>query len=155
MSCKCLMTAAVAGLLLTTSATAGSSSLDFTFSKVVQNTKTDPSHIWSIDDFTPPPGGAVSIYEYALDTPDGRWIASQIWNENCASSTCPTRLVFVDKSGTRTLRLEGDMQQIIPPGSEIAKLPQTSAFAAHPFKLSNDLNTLYSGDAQFRIPGRK
>jgi hypothetical protein len=155
MFCKCLMTAAVAGVFLTTPATAASNSLDFTFSKAIQNANSDPDKIWSGDDFTPSPNGSVSIYEYALDTPDGRWVASQIWNENCASSTCPTRLVFIDKSGAKILRLEGDMQQIIPPGSDIAKLPQTAAFAAHPFKLSKDLSTLYSGDVQFRIPGRK
>lgn len=152
---KSLTAIALAGLLFAGPAAAASNALPFSFSQVTKDAKSDPNGIWSSDDFTPPPGGSVSIYTYSLNAPDGRWIASQIWNENCGSSTCPTRLVFIDKNGVRTLRLEADMQQVIPPGSALADLPQTAEFAKHPFKLAGDAHALIAGDNQFKIPPRK
>jgi hypothetical protein len=55
----------------------------------------------------------------------------------------------------KTLRVEADMQQVIPPGSDLANLPQTADFAKRPFKLSGDAHSLLAGDNQFKIPAGK
>lgn len=128
----------------------------FTFKTAYRNVTADPDGIWSGDALA---GGNVSIFEYELRAGGGDLLISQIWNEECASSTCPTRLVRRGAGGANTVLVDDMMHQVIPPNDpRFANLPKTgpqAEFARHPFQLSADGKTLLNGDFTFELDGAK
>lgn len=133
-------------------APAHAAEIGFAFKTAYRNVSADPDRIWTDEAFS---SGKVSIFEYELSTPSGKLLVSQIWNDDCASSTCPTRLARIDASGRATVLVDDLMHQVIPPNDPrfaglSASGPQ-AAFAAHPFQLSADGKTLMNGDFKFAI----
>lgn len=145
---------AISGLLVTNPAAAADAS--FAFKTAYRNVTADPEGIWSGDALS---GGNVSIFEYELRTGAGDLLISQIWNEECASSTCPTRLVRRGAGGANTVLVDDMMRQVIPPNDpRFANLPKTgpqAEFAESPFRLSADGKTLLNGDFKFQLDGAR
>jgi hypothetical protein len=114
----------------------------FTFSGSTVATTSDPQGIWKPNELSSYQGGPVKIFNYVLKAGDKTYIASQIWNDDCDMSTCPTRLVL-ETPGTspQVLSTESE-QQIIPPNDPKFEATQGLPFAKHPFYLSNDGKSL-------------
>jgi hypothetical protein len=131
----------------------------FAYKASYWNVTKDPDNIWTGAALALNPKGTVTIHEYQLQTAQGEWLISQIWNEDCSSGTCPTRLVQVGPGGHRVIRVDDMMHQIVPPDdSRFAGTLTTKAqaeFAQHPFALSDDGKTLLNGDYKFDIAGGK
>jgi len=131
----------------------------FAYKTSFRNVTKDPDSIWSGQDLAPTSKGTVTIHEYELKTARGDWLVSQIWNADCSTGTCLTRLVQVDGNGGRKILVEEMMHQIIPPdGSRFAGATtskEQAAFAQHPFLLSADGKTLINGDFRFPIAGAR
>ncbi len=129
----------------------------FVYKTSYRNVAKDPDNIWIGDALAPNPKGTVSIHEYQLHTARGDWLISQIWNEDCSSGTCPTRLVEIRPDGHRVILVDDMMHQIVPPNDpRYAGTSATKAqteFAQHPFLLSDDGETLLNGDYKFEIAG--
>jgi hypothetical protein len=125
---------------------------DFVFKAAYRNVNTDPDEIWFGDALA---SGNVSIFEYRLRGRGGDLVVSQIWNDDCSSNTCPTRLVRLDTSGRRNILLDDMMRQVIPPNDpNFAGLPKSgpqAEYAQHPFRLSADGETLLNGDFKFKL----
>lgn len=118
----------------------------FSYLKSYRDVKTDPDNIWSGDDLAPRNNGTVSIFEYQLKTNGGTYLISQIWNDNCSISVCPTRLVKIDDGGSKKVLVDDMMHQVIPKDDtkfrELSSNPKISKFADTPFVLSRDGKTL-------------
>lgn len=135
-------------------APAQSADAAFTLKSALRNVKSDPSGIWSgaaLD------GEKISIFEYQLSHAGGNFLVSQIWNDECAPATCPTKLLRLHRDGRRTVLIEDMMRQIIPPQNMApgAAVPRISAqnYAHHPFRLSADGKRLINGDFSFDLSG--
>jgi len=131
--------------------------ISFTYKTSFRNVTRDPDNIWSGQDLAPTSKGTVTIHEYELRTARGDWLVSQIWNADCSSGTCPTRLVQVDGNSGPKILVDDMMHQIIPPddprlASAVQPKEQT-AYAQHPFLLSADGKTLINGEFRFPIGG--
>ncbi|MBN9499666.1 MAG: hypothetical protein J0H39_23180 [Alphaproteobacteria bacterium] len=129
----------------------------FAYKTSYRNVTKDPDNIWTGDALAPNPKGTVTIHEYQLRTSQGDWLISQIWNEDCSSGTCPTRLVQIGPDGHRAILVDDMMHQIVPLNDpRYAGAPATKAqteFAEHPFLLSDDGKTLLNGDYKFQLAG--
>lgn len=150
-----LPTAIAIGCLLV-GASAMAADADFTFKAAYRDVSADPDGIWTGDALS---GGKVSIFAYELRTGAGDLMISQIWNDECASSTCPTRLVRRGFGGVNTVLVDDMMQQVIPPNdprfANLSKTGPQAEFAKHPFRLSEDGRTLLNGDFKFVLDGAK
>lgn len=147
----------LAGLILVSPSSAAE--INFAYKTSYRNIAKDPDGIWTGNDLAIGPKGTVTIHEYALRTPKGELIVSQIWNEDCSSGACPTRLVRVGADGRRTVLVTDLMHQIVPPDdprfADLAANKTLTQFAQHPFSLSEDGMTLVNGDYKFPIAGAK
>lgn len=147
----------LAGLILASPSSAAE--MSFAYKNSYRNVAKDPDGIWTGNDLAIGPKGTVTIHEFVLRTPKGELIVSQIWNEDCSSGTCPTRLVRVDSDGRRTVLVADLMHQIVPPDdprfADLAANKTLTQFAQHPFALSEDGMTLVNGDYKFAITGAK
>jgi hypothetical protein len=127
----------------------------FTYKTTYRNVKNDPDRIWTGDALAAGGVGAVTIHEYEMRTTRGDLLVSQIWNEDCSSSTCPTRLVRIGPGTKRTVLVDDMMHQVIPPNDPrfagLSKTGPVAAFAQHPFLLSADGKTLLNGDFKFEL----
>jgi hypothetical protein len=129
----------------------------FAYKTSYRDVTKDPDNVWTGDALAPNPKGTVTIHEYELRTGQADWLISQIWNEDCSSGTCPTRLVEIRPDGHRVTLVDDMMHQIVPPNDPryagtLATKAQTE-FAQHPFLLSDDGKTLLNGDYKFQISG--
>jgi len=133
--------------------------MNFAYKTSYRNVEKDPDGIWTGNDLAIGPKGTVTIHEYVLRTPKGELIISQIWNEDCSSGTCPTRLVRIGADGRRTVLVSDLMHQIVPPDdprfADLAANKSLTQFAQHPFVLSDDGMTLVNGDYKFATTGAK
>ena len=133
--------------------------IPFTYKTSFRNVTKDPDNIWSGQDLAPTNKGTVTIHEYQLNTARGDWLVSQIWNADCSTGACPTRLVQLDRDGGREILVEEMMHQIIPPDDPrfagVLTSKEQAAFAQHPFLLSPDGKTLINGDYRFPIAGAR
>lgn len=124
----------------------------FVYKTTYRHAKADPDGIWSSDALG---GGTATIHEYELRSPQGDFLVSQIWNDDCSSSTCPTRLVRVGPGTRRAVLVDDMMHQIIPPNDPrfagLSKSGPQAAYAQHPFRLSADGKTLRNGDLAFDV----
>jgi hypothetical protein len=131
----------------------------FAYKTSYRNVTKDPDNIWTGAVLAPNPKGTVTIHEYQLQTQKGEWLISQIWNEDCSSETCPTRLVQIGLDGHRVILVDDMMHQIVPPNDPrftgMSMTKAQAAFAQHPFLLSDDGKTLLNGDYKFQIAGGK
>ncbi|MBD3849131.1 hypothetical protein IED13_25815 [Bosea sp. SSUT16] len=131
----------------------------FSYKTSYRNVTSDPDKIWTGDTLAPNPKGTVTIHEYQLRTPDGEWLISQIWNDDCSSGTCPTRLVRIAASGERRVVVDDMMHQIVPPDdprfADLSSNKKTEEFARRPFALSDNGKTLVNGDFKFGVDGDK
>jgi hypothetical protein len=129
----------------------------FVYKTSYRNVAKDPDNIWIGDALAPNPKGTVSIHEYQLHAARGDWLISQIWNEDCSSGTCPTRLVRIGSDGRRVILVDDMMHQIVPPNdprfSDSSATKAQTEFAQHPFLLSDNGKTLLNGDYKFEIAG--
>ena len=141
---------------LAVSAPANAADTAFTYKTSYRNVAKDPDGVWTSDVLSPGPAG-VTIHEYALKTPQGGWLVSQIWNADCDATSCPTRLVRVTPDGRKTVIVDDTMHQVIPPDDPrfAAVAKSAAAFAATPFQLSPDGKILVNGDFKFEIGGGK
>lgn len=152
-----LILAVAAGLVLgmPTSAAPTASTDAFTFERTARNVTADPDGIWTGHDLAPNGQGTVTIHEYRLATSRGAWLVSQIWNADCSSDTCPTRLVWIAADGRRKVVADDMMHQVVPPGDpRFAGAPGSkaeAAYAEHPFRLGPDGTTLINGDFTFPL----
>ncbi|QND69589.1 hypothetical protein HB777_39040 (plasmid) [Mesorhizobium loti] len=141
--------------------TAPAKAADATFAYKIsyRNIAKDPDGIWAGPALSPSPTGTVTIHEYTLKSAQGDWLISQIWNADCGSATCPTRLVRTSTDGKKTVVVDDMMHQVIPPDDpRFAALPKSdaqAAFAWAPFHLSSDGKELLNGDFRFEIGGEK
>lgn len=126
----------------------------FTFKAAQRNIRSDATGIWTGAALE---GENISIFEYQLRDARGDFLVSQIWNDQCSSSTCPTKLVRVHGDGRRTILIEDMMRQIIPPQNNTADAVTGRAasqdYARHPFRLSADGKRLINGDFSFDFGG--
>lgn len=149
-----------AALLLAAAATSPSAAADtaFAYKTTYRNVKHDPDKVWAEDALAGGPGGA-TIHEYELRSAKGDLLVSQIWNDDCSSSTCPTRLVRIGQGAHRTVLVDDMMHQVIPPNDPrfagLSKAGAQAAFAEHPFVLSADGKTLINGDFKFEVGAGK
>ncbi|CAH1662934.1 hypothetical protein [Shinella sp.] len=147
----CLL--AAAGLLAAGAAAAAE--VAFTYKTSYRNVSQDPDKIWTGDALAAGSSGTVTIHEYELRTPRGDYLISQIWNDDCASATCPTRLVRVAPHQPPAILVDDMMHQIVPPDDPrfagLSNSGPQAAFAEHPFLLSDDGKTLVNGDFKFEI----
>jgi hypothetical protein len=154
---SCFILSLAASLVLAGSSYAAD--VSFSYKTSYRNVTKDPDSIWSGLALSPTSNGTVTIHEYQLKTPQGDWLISQIWNEDCSSATCPTRLVQIARDGRRIVLVDDMMYQIIPPDdprfSTTPKSKEQATFAQHPFSLSADGKTLINGDFTFAIGGGK
>lgn len=129
---------------------------NFAFKSARRDVTTDPDGIWSGDAFA---GGKASIFSYEMRTDTGSLVVSQIWNEDCSSSVCPTKLVRLESDGRRIVLVDDMMHQVVPPNDpRFAGLPksaQQAEFERHPFRISEDGKKLLSGDFSFDIDESK
>ena len=137
-------------LLIASSAAAAET--NFAFKASHRDVTADPDGIWAGDAFA---GGKVSIFAYELRSTSGTLLVSQIWNEECSSSVCPTRLVRIEPGGRRSVLVDDMMHQIVPPNDpRFAGRPGTAQqveFERHPFRLSDGGKKLLNGDFSFEI----
>lgn len=128
----------------------------FAYETSFRNVTSDPDGVWSGQELAPIGNGTVTIHEYRLATPKGVWLISQIWDADCSSGTCPTKLIQVTPDGRRTVIVDDMMHQVIPPGdprlAEAAGSKEQDAYARHPFRLSPDGKILINGDFRFPVP---
>jgi hypothetical protein len=96
-------------------ASAHASEAAFTFKTTYRNVKDDPDKIWTGDALAAGGAGTVTIHEYEMRTARGDLLISQIWNDDCSSSTCPTRLVRIGPGTKRSVLVDDMMHQVIPP----------------------------------------
>lgn len=126
----------------------------FTFKAAQRNIRSDATGIWTGAALE---GENISIFEYQLRDAGGDFLVSQIWNDQCSPSTCPTKLVRVHSDGRRTVLIEDMMRQIIPPQNNIAGTVTGRAasqdYAHHPFRLSADGKRLINGEFSFDFGG--
>lgn len=106
---------------------------------IYRNITADPSNIWTPAEIH---GGAIgaTIHEYQADTPTGRIIVSQIVNDDCTISTCPTRIVRI-AGGARSVLATEDLQQVVPfdrPSDLETAHPELKNYREQPFTLSGD-----------------
>ncbi len=150
----CVVTLALA--CATSAAPARAADTNFTFKVAHRDVAADPDGIWGASAFS---AGKASIYEYELAATGGDLLLSQIWNGDCATATCPTRLVRLETGGRRVLLADDMMHQVIPPNDPryegLAKSGPQAAFAQNPFRLSADGATLINGDFRFKLRGAK
>jgi hypothetical protein len=146
---------AVALLLDGIAAEASAVEIPFHYKTSYRNVTADPDRIWTGDAFAPGPSGTVTIHEYELRTSHADLLISQIWNGDCSSSTCPTRLVRLAPHKPPTVLVDDMMHQVVPPDdprfATLAANRTSAAFARHPFLLGSDGETLVNGDFTFRI----
>lgn len=151
----CLL--AAAGLL--GAAPAAAADAAFTYKTSYRNVTQDPDKVWTGDALAADSSGTVTIHEYELRTPRGDYLISQIWNDDCAAATCPTRLVRVAPHQPPAIMVDDMMHQIVPPDDPrfagLSKSGPQAAFAEHPFLLSEDGKTLVNGDFKFEIGSGK
>lgn len=125
---------------------------NFTFNSARRDVTADPDGIWTGDAFA---GGKASIFNYEMRSGAGRLIVSQIWNEDCSSSVCPTRLVRLESDGRRIVLVDDMMHQVVPPNDpRFAGLPKSAEqaeYERHPFRLSQDGKKLLNDDFSFDI----
>ncbi|MBY3060401.1 hypothetical protein HF263_30810 [Rhizobium leguminosarum] len=131
----------------------------FSYKTSYRNVTSDPDKIWTGDALAPSPKGTVTIHEYQLRTAEGDWLISQIWNDDCSSGACPTRLLRVAPNGERQVVVDDMMHQIVPPDDPrfggMASNKAAEAFARQPFALSDNGKTLVNGDFKFQVGGSK
>ncbi|BAV52633.1 Uncharacterized protein MLTONO_p0163 (plasmid) [Mesorhizobium loti] len=131
----------------------------FAYKTSYRNIAKDPDGVWAGPALAPSPAGTVIIHEYTLKSAQGDWLISQIWNADCDSTACPTRLVRTSADGKKTVVIDDMMHQVIPPDDpRFAALPKSgvqAAFAKAPFHLSADGKELWNGDLRFEIGGSK
>ena len=131
--------------------------VSFTYKTSFRNVTKDPDNIWSGQSLATTSKGTVTIHEYELRTAQGDWLVSQIWNADCSTGACPTRLVQADGNGGRRILVDEMMHQIIPqddpPFASAVTSKGQAAFAQHPFLLSADGKNLINGDFRFPIVG--
>lgn len=134
---------------------ASATETSFAFKTAYRNVKADPDGVWTGAAVA---SGNVSIFEYQLCVTGGEFLISQIWNDDCSSNLCPTRLVRIEPDGGRTVLVDDMMRQVVPPNDpRFADLPKSgpqAEYAAHPFRLSEDGKTLLNGDYKFELGGR-
>ncbi len=147
---KAAMFTAAAGLIVAALTLPGTAQGTLAFTYVTGTKAIDPTALWSQQDLSSAdPSHKPRIYQYELIDGPTKYVVSQVWNDNCAAQTCPTKLARIDPNGTPKVLLADDIQQVIPPG---LKLPSSAAesFAKTPFRLSPDKKTLFVGSQ--RIP---
>jgi len=131
----------------------------FTYTTSYRNVAEDPDHVWTGAALAPTAKGTVTIHEYRLRTAHDDWLISQIWNEDCSSGTCPTRLIRIGRDGHRIVAVDDMMHQVVPPDDpRFAATSMTDAqktFTRRPFALSEGGKTLVNGDYKFEIAGAK
>lgn len=131
----------------------------FRYKTSYRNVTQDPDKVWTGDALAAGSSGTVTIHEYELRTPRGDFLISQIWNDDCTSGTCPTRLVRVAPHQQPTVLVDDMMHQIVPPDdprfAAMAADQAQAAFAQRPFALTDDGKTLVNGDFTFAIPEGK
>lgn len=131
----------------------------FSYKTSYRNVTQDPDKVWTGDALAAGSSGTVTIHEYELRTPRGDFLISQIWNDDCTSGTCPTRLVRVAPHQQPTVLVDDMMHQILPPDdprfAAMAADKAQAAFAQRPFALTDDGKTLVNGDFTFAIPEGK
>lgn len=140
-------------------ASAWASEAAFAYKTTYRNVTEDPDKVWTGDALAAGATGTVTIHEYELRSPKGDLLVSQIWNDDCSSSTCPTRLVRIEPGGRRKVLVDDMMHQVIPPSDPrfagLSKAGPQAAFAEHPFLLSGDGKTLVNGDFKFEVGAGK
>lgn len=150
-----------AAVVLAAVAAAPASAADaaFAYKTTYRNVRADPDKVWTGDALAAGGNGTVTIHEYELRSGKGDLLVSQIWNDDCSSSTCPTRLVRIGPNGRRTVLVDDMMHQVIPPNDPrfagLSKAGPQAAFAEHPFVLSADGKTLVNGDFKFEVGAGK
>lgn len=110
------------------------------FKAIYRNVAADPSRIWTPAELHAGAVGTVTIHEYSATTPGGQIVVSQIVNDDCTVSTCPTRIVRIAGGARRVLATE-DLQQVIPhdaPSDIEASHPELKAYREAPFVLTGD-----------------
>jgi len=141
---------------LLTANSAEAAEANFSFKSARRDVTTDPDGIWTGDAFA---GGKVSIFIYEIQSGASSLLVSQIWNEDCSSSTCPTRLVRLAPGGPCIVLVDDMMHQVVPPNdARSAGLPKSAEqaeYARHPFRLSEDGKKLRNGDFSFDIDESK
>jgi hypothetical protein len=141
---------------LVLSSPAQAAEASFAYKTSYRDVTKDPDGVWSGKDLAIGLKGSVTIHEYELRTPDGELLISQIWNDDCSSGSCPTRLLLI-ANGRRAVLLNDMMHQVVPQGDPqfagVAASKATAQFAQHPFRLSGDGKTLINGDYKFPIDG--
>lgn len=151
---RCGLAVSIVCLLIVGSAEG--SEANFTFKSARRDVMTDPDGIWSGDAFA---GGKASIFTYEMRSGTGSLIVSQIWNDDCSSSVCPTMLVRLEPDGRRIVLVDDMMHQVVPPNDpRFAGLPKSAeqaAYERHPFRLSEDGKTLLNGDFSFDVDESK
>jgi len=149
----------LAALGLLGAAPAAAADAAFTYKTSYRNVTQDPDNVWTGDALAAGSSGSVTIHEYELRTPRGDYLISQIWNDDCASATCPTRLVRVAPHQPPAILVDDMMHQIVPPDdprfAAMATDKAQANFAQHPFTLTDDGKTLVNGDFTFAIPEGK
>jgi len=150
------MTTFLLGAMVTETSAA---EIPFRYKISYRNVTSDPDRIWTGEAFAPGPSGTVTIHEYELRTDHGDLVISQIWDADCSSSTCPTRLVRLVPHKPPTVLVDDMMHQVVPPDdarfATVAANGVSAAFAQRPFALGADGNTLVNGDVTFKIGGAK
>jgi len=146
---------ALAILCLLIAGSAEAAEANFTFKSARRDVTTDPDGIWTGDAFT----GKASVFNYEMRLGTSSLVVSQIWNEDCSSSVCPTRLVRFEPGGRRIVLVDDMMHQVVPPNDpRFAGLPksaQQAEYERHPFRLSEDGRKLLNGDFGFDIDENK
>jgi hypothetical protein len=137
-------------------ATADAAEANFAFSSARRDVTADPDGIWTGDAFV---GGKASIFNYEMRSGAGSLVVSQIWNEDCSSSVCPTRLVRLLSNGRHIVLVDDMMHQVVPPNDpRFAGLPKSAEQAEYernPFRLSEDGKRLLNDDFSFDIDESK
>jgi len=135
---------------------AGAAEENFTFNSARRDVTADPDGIWTGDAFA---GGKASIFNYEMRSGTSSLIVSQIWNEDCSSSVCPTRLVRFESNGRHIVLVDDMMHQIVPPNDpRFAGLPKSAEqaeYERHPFRLSEDGKKLLNDDFSFDVDESK
>lgn len=129
----------------------------FSYKASYRDVTRDPEGIWTGDALAAGSSGTVTIHEYELRGNQGDLIVSQIWNDDCSSSACPTRLVRVVPNKPVQILVDDMMHQVIPPGdprfATLSNGAAQAAFARTPFVLGEDGKTLVNGDFKFPLSG--
>jgi hypothetical protein len=109
-----------------------------------------PSGAWQTDELRQNNKPA-KVFEYRLSKGPDTYIVSQVWNDECTSRTCPTKLLLRNKMGNISVLLNEEMQQIISPNDLRFKGDKNldKSFVEAPFSLSQDNKTLRAGPESF------